>query len=236
MATVFQFKSSASLEMLTGRKADTLLELLHLIKTCSASSIFYHTFSAFLKMREARVPYNSDFAIWVSRDLNEIGLAERIMAVDYSEYSTVESLRERLVRILEDYERMKPAAFQKGADEPFYLHDVQRFVYLTDKFAYDLDSFSEVLQGISVYSLYYHFIESRLETKLQSDDFSSWIAESLGLPALARRIRGIDINVHTLEGLRSRILELVHESAGEAGGRPPARTGKGGPKRSKEKR
>ena len=158
------------------------------------------------------------------------------MAVDYSEYSTVESLRERLVRILEDYERMKPAAFDKRADEPFYLHDVQRFVYLTDKFAYDLDSFSEVLQGISVYSLYYHFIESRLETKLQSDDFSSWIKESLALPALARRIRGIDINVHTLEDLRSRILELVHEFAGEAGGRPSTRTGKGGPKRSKEKR
>jgi len=215
MAKVLQFKSSASLEKLTGRKADTLKALLHLIKTCSGSSIFYHTFSAFLKLREAQVPYNSDFAIWVYRSLNEIGLAERIMAIDFSEYSTVDSLRDRLIRIIENYEELKPAAFDKQADEPFYLHDVQRFVYLTDKFAYDLKSFSEILQGISVYSLYYHFIESRLETKLQTDDFSSWIEESLGLSDLARRIKGIDFNVYTLEGLRSRIIELIHKSMAE---------------------
>ncbi|MCJ7594938.1 MAG: DUF5752 family protein [Desulfobacterales bacterium] len=211
MATVLQFKSSASLEKLTGRKADTLKALLHLIKTCSGSSIFYHTFSAFLKLREAQVPYNSDFAIWVYRSLNEIALAERMMAIDFSEYSTVEDLRNRLIKIMEEYEKQRPTAFQKMGDEPFYLYDVQRFVYLTDKFAYDLKSFREILPTISVYSLYYHFIESRLETKLRNDDFSTWIEEDLGLHDLATRIRRIDINVYNLEGLRSRIMSLIDE-------------------------
>ena len=211
MATVLQFKSSASLDKLTGRKADTLKALLHLIKTCSGSSIFYHTFSAFLKLREAQVPYNSDFAIWVYRSLNEIALAERMMAIDFSEYSTVEDLRNRLIKIMEEYEKQRPTAFQKMGDEPFYLYDVQRFVYLTDKFAYDLKSFREILPTISVYSLYYHFIESRLETKLRNDDFSTWIEEDLGLHDLATRIRRIDINVYNLEGLRSRIMSLIDE-------------------------
>jgi len=211
MAKVLQFKSSASLEKLTGRKADTLKALLHLIKTCSGSSIFYHTFSAFLKLREAQVPYNSDFAIWVYRSLNEIALAERMMAIDFSEYSTLEDMRNRLMTIMEEHERQRPPAFQKRGDEPFYLHDVQRFVYLTDKFAYDLKSFREILPTISVYSLYYHFIESRLETKLRNDDFSTWIEEDLGLHDLATRIRRIDINVYNLEGLRSRIMSLIDE-------------------------
>ncbi|MFH1124838.1 MAG: DUF5752 family protein [Pseudomonadota bacterium] len=211
MATVLQFKSSASLDKLTGRKADTLKALLHLIKTCSGSSIFYHTFSAFLKLREAQVPYNSDFAIWVYRSLNEIALAERMMAIDFSEYSTVEDLRNRLIKIMEEYEKQRPTAFQKMGDEPFYLYDVQRFVYLTDKFAYDLKSFREILPTISVYSLYYHFIESRLETKLRNDDFSTWIEEDLELHDLATRIRRIDINVYNLEGLRSRIMSLIDE-------------------------
>jgi len=211
MGEVFQFRSSASLEKLTGRKAYTLTALLHLIHTCTESSIFYHTFSAFLKMREAHVPYNSDFALWVYRQLGEKALAEQMMAVDFGEYNTVESLRRRLEGIIESYQDIRPVAFSKKADDPFYLHDVQRFVYLTDKFAYDLKSFREVLPTISLYSLYYHFIESRLETKLQTDDFSNWIEQSLGFPDLAQKIRSIDISAYNLEGLRARMIRLIDD-------------------------
>lgn len=214
MSGVLQFRSSASLDVLTGKKAYTLPGLLHLMRTCSESSIFYHTFSALQKMREARAPYNSDFAVWVYRSLGENALAEMIMAVDFRDYFTVESLRQRLVQIIENYHTVKPAAFDKRADDPFYLHDVQRFIYLTDKFAYSLASFRELLPTISRDSLYYHFIESRLETKLEADDFSTWIENALGLMELANRIRKIDIHVHTLEGLRSRIMQVIGEYEG----------------------
>jgi len=208
---VLQFRSSASLDVLTGKRAYTLPEFLELVRTCTESAIFSHTFSALQKLREVRAPYNSDFAVWVSRSLGEKALAERIMAVDFREYSSVERLRQRLVQIIEEYRTLKPAAFEKRADDPFFLHDVQRFIYLTDKFAYDLHSFRELVSSISRNSLYYHFIESRLETKLETDDFSTWIEKSLGLVGLAAKIRRIDIHVHTLEGLRERILQLVDE-------------------------
>jgi hypothetical protein len=209
MTEVFQFSSSASLEKLTGRKAYNLEELMDLIKTCSDSSIFYHTFSAFLKLREAQVPYNSDFAIWVSKSLNEKALAEKLMAIDLSEYSTLQSLRNRLMGIIEIHIRENPSCCEKTADEPFYLYDAMRVVYLTDKFAYDLHSFRDSLANISIYSMYYHFFESRLHTQLESNEFSSWIEESLGLPELADQIRKIDCSVFTLEGLRSRVIELI---------------------------
>lgn len=216
MGEIFQFRSSASLEELTGRKAYNLEELLDLIKGCTESSIFYHTFSAFLKMREAQVPYNTDFSIWVARMLNESALAEKLMAVDLSEYKTLESLRKRLVEIIESYREEKPDAFQKTADEPFYLYDIVRIVYLSDRFAYDLKSFRELLPKVSTYSVFFHFIESRLRTQLDSDDFSTWIEESLNIPRLAQRIRKIDVNVYTLEGVRARILELIDEHLKEA--------------------
>ena len=209
--SVFQFKSSASLEKLTGIKAFTLEELLDLVKTCPDSSIFYHTFSAFLKFREVQVPYNSDFAIWAADKLNEKALAEKLTALDFSEYSTLKTLRRRLIKIIECYREEKPSAFQKIADEPFYLYDVTRIVYLTDKFAYDLKSFRDLLATVSIYSMYFHFFESRLHTHLLADDFSTWIDESLGIPDLAHMIRKIDINVHTLEGLRDRIIRLIDE-------------------------
>lgn len=211
MGQVFQFLSSASLEMLTGQKAYNLEELLNLIKTCSDTSIFYHTFSAFLKMREVQLPYNSDFAIWASRSLNEKALAEKLMAVDFSEYNTIKSLRMHFIDIIEAYKKQKPRAFQKMVDEPFYLYDIVRIEYRTDKFAYDLRSFRDLLETVSMYSIYLHFIESRLRTNLQGDDFSTWIEEDLNMPDLAQMIRRIDINVHTMEGLRTRIIQLIDE-------------------------
>lgn len=210
MADVFQFSSSASLEMLTGRRAFTLEDFLDLLRTCRASSIFYHTFSAFLKLREAEVPYNSDFAIWVAESLNEKTLAEKLTAVDFREYGTVEELRERLIELIEAYGAEKPSAFLKTAEEPFDLFDITRVVYLTDKFAYDLSSFRDQLASISIYSLYLHFIESRPE-KLEDNEISRWIEESLGLSVLADKIRRIDLGVYSLEGLRSRILHYIDE-------------------------
>jgi hypothetical protein len=211
MSDVFQFRSSASLDKLTGQKAYNLEELLDLIKTCPESSIFYHTFCAFLKMQEVHVPYNTDFAIWAVRMLNEKALAEKLMAVDLFEYKTLESLRMRLIEIIESYREQKPGAFQKIADEPFYLYDVVRIVYLTDKFAYDLKSFRELLATVTKRSIYFHFVASRLQTQFQADDFSTWIEESLNIPDLAQAFRKIDVNAYTPEGLRRRLLQLIDE-------------------------
>jgi hypothetical protein len=133
------------------------------------------------------------------------------MAIDLSEYDTVKSLKDRLIEIIESHKVQKPAAFEKRADEPFYLYDVIRIVYLTNKFAYDLKSFRELLENISIDSLYFHFIESRLNIHLLADDFSTWIEKSLNMPELAHMIRKIDINVYTLEELNSRILELIDQ-------------------------
>jgi len=213
MADVFQFLSSASLEKLTGRKAENLDGLLDLIKTCPDTSIFYHTFSAYMKMREIRLPYNNDFTYWISSSLNEKALAEKIMAIDLSEYNTLTSLRMRLIEIIEEYRRRESRTFRKRADDPFYLYDIIRVVYLTDKFAYDLQSFREVLATISIYSIYLHFIECRLEKDLHIDDFSTWIEHSLHLPDLARKIKKIDLTAYTMEGLRTRIIQLIDEHA-----------------------
>lgn len=206
---VFQFCSSASLEKLTGRKAHNLDELLELVKTCSSSSIFYHTFSAFRKLREVQTPYTNDFAVWIARDLNEEALAEKLLAIDLAEYNTIESLRARILQILEDYRSVNPPLFERTAAEPFYLYSLVRFVYLTDKFAYNLSSFRQLLDTISTDSIYYHFIESRLQTQLQTDDFSNWMQENPDYQELAEKIRKIDMNIHTLEELRVRIGETI---------------------------
>jgi len=212
---VFQFSSSASLEKLTGHKAQNLKALLKLIKSCPDSSIFYHTFSAFRELREVNVPYRNGFALWISRSLNDEALAEKLASIDLTEYSTIKALRARIVQTIEAYGEQNPSVFRKTADKPFYLLDADRIVYLTDRFAYDLRSFRQLLQTISVDSLYFHFIESRLYTQFQADDFSTWIEQSLDLKELAQKIRAIDINVYTLEELRAKITEIIDAYFGE---------------------
>lgn len=208
---VFQFCSSATLEKLTGRKANNLDELLELVKTCSSSSIFYHTFSAFRKLREVQTPYTNDFAVWIARHLNEEALAEKLLAIDLAEYNTIEDLRARIIELLESYKGENPSLFEKTTAGPFYLYSLVRFVYLTDKFAYNLPSFRQVLDTISIDSIYYHFIESRMQTQLKTDDFSSWMQENPDYEQLAERVRNIDINIHTLEELRLKIGKIIDE-------------------------
>jgi len=53
-----------------------------------------------------------------------------------------------------------------------------------------------------------------LHSQLMTDDFSAWIEESLEMPTLAQKIRQIDISSYTLEGLRSRIIQLIDEFLG----------------------
>lgn len=211
LVRVFQFSSSAPLEKLTGRKAFNLEELLKIVESCPESSIFYHTFSAFRKMRQVQAPYTNDFSVWISRQLNEEALAEKLMTIDLTEYNTISALRARIIEIIKNYKDENPAAFEKNSDEGFCLYDVVMFVYLTDKFAYDLASFRQMLEFISIDSFYYHFIESRIHTRLQSDDFSNWIEQNVGLPDLAQNIRKIDINIYSLEEMRKKIIQSIDE-------------------------
>jgi hypothetical protein len=211
MADVFQFNSSAYLEKLTGKRAFTLDALLELIKTCSDTAIFYHTFSALRKLLAVHAPYTNDFAVWVSKQLQEEALSEKLGAINLTEYETIESLRAQLLETISSYRNRNPAAMERQAAEPFFLCDVIRIVYLTDKFAYDLKSFREQLDIVSFESIYYHFIESRLTNPLYQDDFSIWIEQSLQLKKAAAQLRQMDINVFNLPDLRANIIKLLDE-------------------------
>ena len=43
------------------------------------------------------------------------------------------------------------------------------------------------------------------------DDFSKWVEEALGRKDLAARIRAIDLLMHTLDGIREHLVEMLEE-------------------------
>jgi hypothetical protein len=75
--------------------------------------------------------------------------------------------------------------------------------------ASNLDEFRNGVASISHASFHFHFVTSRLRLQFRSNDFSNWLAASLGLNSLAETINRIDIYTNTLDSARAKLLRLV---------------------------
>jgi len=65
------------------------------------------------------------------------------------------------------------------------------------------------LRLVSLDSIYFHMFEARLRLERPSNDFSNWIAISLGEEELAVNVARIDPYTHTGEGIRATILKIL---------------------------
>ncbi len=84
-------------------------------------------------------------------------------------------LRDRLVRIIEEYLQKNSRAAARTAMDPFYLMSSDLVVVPTPYVARNLQEFADGLRKVSVHAIYYHFIDARLRLKLNSNDFSVWL-------------------------------------------------------------
>lgn len=177
------------------------------IRRCSDASIFYHTFQS-LESRPYSV-YCNDFAQWALAACNEAQLAERLAGLDLSEFVSIGDLREALGAAIEDHIRAQPAARARAAFEPFYFCESDEVTVPTGHVARTLDGLAKAIRRMSLQTLHYHFIASRLRIRLRTNDFSNWIESSLSLTDLAGRLNQIDFHMSTLETLRRKILATM---------------------------
>src|SRR4030042_1665660 len=117
----FYFYTSSNLVELTGEKADTLEELVALLKRCSGSAIFHHVFQSYRERHFAIGKYHSDFAQWISRSLDEEALAEQLEALDVRDFTTIRGLREAILQIVEDYLHQYPLSRVRQSKTPFFF-------------------------------------------------------------------------------------------------------------------
>ena len=205
----FYFNSAAHLTRIGREKAANLGELLAAIKTCTDTSIFQHTFQTLREHHFIREGFSNDFAHWAFAACNEVGLAERLSAIDIREFTSVEDLRDRLISIISTYLEQNPRAKDRVAFEPFYFCASELVVIPTPYVARNLQEFADALQQVSLHAIYYHFIDARLRLKLNNNDFSIWLENELDLGALADRLNRIDIYTQTLQDVRRAILRII---------------------------
>ncbi|MEW6377509.1 MAG: DUF5752 family protein [Thermodesulfobacteriota bacterium] len=207
----FYFYTSFNLVELTGERANTLEELLALLKRCSGSAIFYHVFQSFRERHFAIEKYHSDFAQWISASLDEEVLAERLGALDVRDFTSIRAMRESMIQVIENHLQEHPQCKERTGKTPFFLSQSISIALPTKDVVWGLEDFYQVVRRIGTTSIHYHLVEARLRLGIHTNDFSYWFRTSLQREGLAREIEEIDIYLHTLEEIRMTILTILRK-------------------------
>jgi hypothetical protein len=212
MTEGFHFYTQYDLVELLGLKAKNPVELLEIIGNIPTTSIYYHT-HRFIQQYQYLTPEPpNDFALWLKDTLHLEHLGEAFLDVDTVSFSSLEDLRNELVRILDSYISEGGYLVDCPRDQEFYFMSSKIFVMPTPYTARDLKEFVEILRKISIHSLYFHMFEASMRLKVQENDFSAWF-KGIGEEDLARVVSKLDPYDLTLEGLRMKIIDLVRRYA-----------------------
>ncbi|MGA2983960.1 MAG: DUF5752 family protein [Terriglobia bacterium] len=207
----FQFLTASYLIRVQNLRATTLAEFAAGLETCSDACIFFHTFQSLSRHHFLTEGFSNDFAQWALAACNRPELAEQLASFDIREYTSLAKLRADMRRVVNDYCELHP---QFAAQQTFEAFGFCEAIEVAIPLGFDartLREFNEGLQKLSRASLHYHFIASRLRLHLQTNDFSNWFENTLGLPNLAHRADHIDIYTSTLEGVRLILTQLIEK-------------------------
>jgi hypothetical protein len=204
----FRFFTSSSLVEITGKKSHHLKEFIKILKEIDLSCIFFHMHHSFREYTFAPGQYSNDFARWVAEDLEEARLAERLSAIDVQEFVDLESLRARLVEIVEEHLLQAIEIRKTAPGREFYFLRGTEIVTATAYEVFTLEEFADTLNMVGMRSLYFHFFDARLRLGRKTNDFSNWIEFGLGEPVIAKKINDLDPYFITMDQLKQKIIDI----------------------------
>jgi hypothetical protein len=205
----FQFATVSYLTRICNQSAKNLGEMRAGLETCSDASIFYHTFQSLGRHHFLTEGFSNDIAQWVLAALNRTQLAEQLAALDIRSYTDLPDLRNDMLRVTDEFCAAHPQELERPAFEPFFFCETVEVALPLTSEAMTLEEFRRGLEHMSNGSFHFHFLVSRLRLHLQTNDFSQWFANELGLEKLALRTNSIDIYTNTLENARAKLLKYV---------------------------
>ncbi|HZY09888.1 MAG TPA: DUF5752 family protein [Bacteroidota bacterium] len=207
-STEFRFYTKSDQTILLGKKANNILELLEGIKTVPGSSIYFHTHK-FLQQHHYLSPEPpNDFGYWITNVLNEDVLGEKVCSIDIIQFQRISDLRQKFIEILESHLQTCDRVIPTPPGEEFHFMASQTFVYQTTYNAHNLQEFKEMVEKVSIHSLYFHIFDAPLRLEKPENDFSCWF-RTMNKTRIADELLRLDPYTFTLEGLRKRIIQLI---------------------------
>lgn len=187
-------KDCALVAIATGRRARDLRELRDGILEADAASIYYHFWGGLLRSTFDDPRYHNGFAIWVDHALHFSSLAERLSVIDPIDFHDMDSLRKRLVAVIDSELRPGEPCPEAPEDNFFDFIRSQIVVFRTSCTLADPVELPAALAGMSRSSIFYHFIDARRRTPASTDDFTCWLndIDRSGYAELTTRLASID--------------------------------------------
>jgi hypothetical protein len=205
----FQFFTVAHVTRIGDQKANTVRELVMGVGRCSDESIYHHMVEALGSEEDLAGRASNDFAKWAHGPANCGGLAELLGALDERYYASIEEMRNDLQTTARDYIAAYPEYADGLASSPFCFCEGLELNVPLNLTASTLKELGTSIESMSNESFYLHFVESQARLGQQSNDFSIWLSENLGLNELARKIDEIDLTQSTLEEAKQKVLHLI---------------------------
>jgi hypothetical protein len=193
----------------TGKKARLLQEFRNVLPTLEPASIYHHFWGGLLQPRFELREFNNDFAAWVRHSIHDGVLAERLAALDPTQFDDLEALRQELLELIDArLDEVESLAWAR-ATEQFEFVCSQIVVFDTNRRLDHPNQLAEVVPTLSTSSIFYHFIDARRRTESARDDFSDWlIAFGDEFVDLQQALAGIDPYFGNLGDLRHQLADL----------------------------
>lgn len=219
----FYIKDCALIALATGRRARLLQEFRSELAGIDESSIYHHYWGSLLQARFEEREFNNDFASWIRHGIHDAILAERLAALDPTDFSDLESLRQEIIELIDMRLDECEGLLWMRATQQFEFIRSQIIVFDTTRCLQQPAELATAIEQFSTSSIFYHFIDARRRTEHRCDDFSDWLAgfgEEFVL--LRRHMAGIDPYFGNLTELRIQLTQLfqtyfqgaIHEPIG----------------------
>ena len=126
----FAVKDCALITLATGTKVQNLKEFSVALKEVPLGSIYHHFWGRLLRALFDEPEYNNDFASWAYRGLHDKPLAEKLSMVIPTDYKDLESLRQEMLEVVEQWLDESEYVPWAKADQQF--HFLKFLTFVTD--------------------------------------------------------------------------------------------------------
>lgn len=202
-------KDCVLLNIATGVRAQNVKELMDALATIHPRSIIYHFWNKKLRPSFEEPEYNNDFASWAYNNLHDNRLAERLSLINPVSFPETEDLRKKLIEVLDFSIEENQSNEDSKESEKFQFTHSEVVTFDTDIVVNKPEEFSNIVNELSLGSIYYHFIY----TNDPSDNIIAWLA-GFGdkYKDLTLEIINLDPYFFTLDELRSRSAQVFKDN------------------------
>jgi hypothetical protein len=171
----FNIMDCALIAIATGEKAQNLRELRDNLKITHPGCLYYHFWGGLLRPNYDDPEFQNDFAVWTSRNLHDSKISEQLSIIDPNVFENIEDLRQEVIEIIE--QRLYETEYIPWAKSGLEFHFIrsQIVVFDTGVCINDPSQLLDIINEMSLGSIFYHFIDARRRTHENKNDFSIWL-------------------------------------------------------------